>query len=359
MALPTLDKTWVFSVNNNVAGDATQPFDQSNFTNDRAGLMLGIKNGLIDATGMLTNEWVVEGSCAQSTVAGSGTGPAGSSLMDGPTDRWTAIADLRCVSASSTAHSWIVLSNAAVGVHMLIDHVGYFPTYGTTFYIYFSFVGFTASGGDGPTDRPVASDETRPIVGSNTANGQFGQNIGAARSWKYHIMRSNDGECTRVVAFYNGNPITFWMIDKPKNPVSGWTTPYISSFPGSNSDTTHKPTYSLLHDQATWTNTSIAGFNQTDNEGPDISLTSEGAGTGGNGEFLSGANDIDGNYPFFPVGIASQSPGVQGRHGEVFDLWWSALGVSQGDTFPGDASRQFAVFGQMIFPWNGSIPLTT
>ena len=59
------------------------------------------------------------------------------------------------------------------------------------------------------------------------------------------------------------------------------------------------------------------------------------------------------------MGIVSTTAGSRGRLGTVFDLWYGSKAIGQGDTYPNDTSRQFAQFGHFVFPWNGSIPVTS
>jgi len=73
------------------------------------------------------------------------------------------------------------------------------------------------------------------------------------------------------------------------------------------------------------------------------------------GEKLTGANDIDSTYPIMPIGIYSRTAGNRGRHGFVYDLWWGLQNVADLETYGGSAL--FAQFSDLIFPWNGSVPI--
>jgi hypothetical protein len=52
----------------------------------------------------------------------------------------------------------------------------------------------------------------------------------------------------------------------------------------------------------------------------------------------------------FAIGIASNTSTASGRHGVVYDLWWGINSYANGDTYPGDASRQFVQLGDLIVP---------
>ena len=140
MPLPTLDKTWQFSVNNRIAADSTTTGGANDGTNDRKNLLLGIKNALI---GFASNPW---------TVSGSSGAVAGTGAMDS-VDRWTSISEMLSTATTSTDRSWIVLTQSAVGIHLLIDWVGFGSHRGSGIDIFVSTAAFT---GGALNARPTA-----------------------------------------------------------------------------------------------------------------------------------------------------------------------------------------------------------
>ena len=50
---------------------------------------------------------------------------------------------------------------------------------------------------------------------------------------------------------------------------------------------------------------------------------------------------------------------MRGRHGEIADLWYGHITAANGDTYPNDATRQFAQFSDVVETWNGTIPLVS
>jgi len=70
------------------------------------------------------------------------------------------------------------------------------------------------------------------------------------------------------------------------------------------------------------------------------------------------ANEISGEWPMLPIGIAGVGAGARGRHGSIADLWIGSNGVASGDSYP-VAQADFAQFGSLIVPWNrGAIHLS-
>jgi hypothetical protein len=59
-------------------------------------------------------------------------------------------------------------------------------------------------------------------------------------------------------------------------------------------------------------------------------------------------------YPLNGLGLfESDVVGQRGRHGWFADLYVTALSVAQGKSFPGDGSKSWVVFGNMVLPWGG------
>lgn len=328
MSLPTLSKIWQFQVNQRVFYQGT-----SNATEKR--LIRTIKNLM---KGFSANPWTCSGSSNSSTAG-----------MDG-SDRWTTDADIT-KAASASPHSWIVLRQTGIATNyeVCLDMNTASPA-GMSIVVSPS-AGFT---GGTTSARPTATDEISLITTSTwTTTTTF-------QSFIIHAMQSTDGQCTRIQVWRAGNhQPTFWIFDKPQNVVTGWTNPSISL-------ATAQQTSGLASDQGT--NLEAKNLKGRGTVTFSLQMTGEYAKSFSPGvQVLAGAryvgsmtNAFDNIWPFFPIGIAAEDSVHQGRHGNIFDLWWKPLGIGDGDTFPSSTTnRQFVALGGLMFPWtgDGTIPL--
>jgi hypothetical protein len=130
---------------------------------------------------------------------------------------------------TGVARSWIVLkqtnifSTFEICLDCYTNSVGNVAYAGV--YVGLSGYGTTYGGTNGSTTtKPTAATEKTLIAPYN----YFCNGIGnAAFGSVMHVMQSTDGQCTRIILMYNGDPTTFYLFDKPKNPVAGWTNPCI------------------------------------------------------------------------------------------------------------------------------------
>jgi len=99
-------------------------------------------------------------------------------------------------------------------------------------------------------------------------------------------------------------------------------------------------------------------FGRTTGGAMNAYLSCEGFGDKAFGQQMLVSNELDGFWPFTPIGVVSNSAGSRGRLGTAYDLWYGSTAIGDGDTYPADTSRQFAQFGHFIFPWDGSAPQT-
>jgi hypothetical protein len=319
----TKEKTWQYSVNNTVAALGA-------ITTTHARLLRSIKNTLL-AFGTLP--WTVVGS-SNSVAAG----------LDA-VDRWAADGNLVWANEGN-AHSWIVLKQTGIGSNFqLLINCSPADTWNRVVNVIASpNAGFT---GGSTTARPTATDEVDLNVsnneywaGSHSADGQF----------VYHVMQSTDGQCTRILTARAGAVCGFWLLDKAKNPVTGWTYPFVGIVKG---DTTGDvATIATL----AATSAKFAGWGTAY---MNMYATHEVANSNNIPTLSTVPNDLSTKYPVFPIGLLSETAGQRGRHGDLFDLWWGLTAVATGDFYPGDASKQFVQLGDVIFPWNGgAITLT-
>lgn len=319
MALPTLDKTWQFDVNNQLTS-------LGNNVHDNAQVLISIKDAL---KGFASNPWVVIAS-SDSVVA------------DG-NDNWSDPTTDVVWDNSGNPHSWIQLRQTGIETNfeIIIEPIDNLSAARDINLVMSPKLGFT---GGSNLVRPTASDEIILINDSRYFDSALTFDA------RMHYMQSTDGQCTRVIGYAStltGGPRLMWIIDKIKDPVDGWTTPAI----GSADNSSISGTYSLLHDTASYTH----GYQ---NGAFDIYMTCEsyGSGVGTLGTLLTGPNNIDGAYPMMAIGVHSETPGNRGRHGIIYDLWWGLQNVPDLETY-GGSSRTFVQISDLVFPWNGTAPI--
>jgi hypothetical protein len=328
MSLPTLSKTWQFNVNN-------QYISSGNALTDNQAIAIIIKNAFLSVG---SSPWVVAGS-SNGVTAG----------MDS-VDRWNTTADI-------VTGSWIVLKQAGI-------HSNFYITLEPAAGAFYNFRVWAQNGA--PTGGSISAIPTH----ATTWDANF-YNPGAATylfanlstgnyDLAWHYMQSTDGQCTRLV-FTNllapKNLLGYWSFEKPKNPKPYWTLPVIANrgFGGG-----FDSIYQVLNGG------SVAGAGvSTMLSGARVTLGSSGEGgfglnilAGDAGHpFSSNPNDLDGSWFLSACGMGTIYAPYRGKHGDYFDLWLSPNSLSTGDTFPLSGTKQFIVFGNFLFPWNGSTPV--
>lgn len=330
MSLPTLNKTWLFKVNQLVLSQGS-----TNATHAR--MIRVIKNCM---TTFSSNPWTVSGS---SNAGGTTGSPTGAGALDG-VDRWTTDTDIN-TGGSNSRHAWIVLRQTGIATNYEVCFdLNSTGTISSWIMAISPSAGFT---GGSATARPTATDE---IVMVNS--GAWGS--GADAQHQIHVWQSSDGQCTRIIIWRAGtNLCQFMLFDKPQNAVSGWTNPSVTSV--YTTTTGIAMTYASLSTSGTSQGRGSTAFTiRYSGEGDTSGLLPNTANVG----FTP--NEFDGTYPFYPIGIYSITASHRGRHGNLFDLWWRSASISDGDTFPSSpTARQFVCMGPLILPWPGdsTIPL--
>lgn len=334
MALPTLEKTWQFNVNQSIGTNSSAEADCDD-------LLLKIKNSLL---GFGSSPWVVWGSC-DGSGGGSGVGFGNNDYVD----RWVDATDIVHAAAASN-HSWTVLeqsglSNAQICIDMSNSNV-YAGTITFSPAGQFGAPGSGGTGADGTaTARPTAGDSITLINNTNwggTSAGFYG---------KLYVMMSSDGQCTRIIQLRGNAAPMFWGIEKAKSPISAWTNPIFAWATG-NTGSIDYPAYNYFNDVSTYPQTKIGS------DTVNLFVTSEGWGSGMSGENITVPDDDTGEWVLCPMGLASTTTSHRGpRKGLVYDLWWGNVTLNTGDTYPNNTTRSLVQIVDMVFPWNGSIPL--
>ncbi len=328
MPLPVLAKTWNISPNNVVSPQGSQAAMARAF-------LIRLKRLF---TGDASLTWSGGTPAQKFTVAGSSNGVTAG--MDA-VDRWNATTDI--VGASSGARSWIVLQNTNIAPNFqVLIHCGD-PViiYGTPAIVVSENAGFT---GGSTTARPTATDEQILLNSSYMTSNNDTQRV-------LHCWISSDGQCVRIIEMQQGWVQAIWQFEKPLNPVSGWTRPWIANFYNAASSGTASSNATMAY--ARYYNTGFVGRGNG-------AFTMFGTGEGSNNlwaatsSLSSVPNSFSGEMPLWPMGLASTTANNIGRHGLVADFWWKPIGPVNGDSFPSNvATKQFICVGDIVLPWTG------
>jgi len=179
---------------------------------------------------------------------------------------------------------------------------------------------------------------------------------------RFHCMISSDGEQLRAFWTYDGLDRMFMLDGFVRNANAAWAldpdTPTVAtlSFPGNA--TGERATFAIMNDLER------VALSRLPPPSPGIlpkynavgHLTSEGYGSAALGENIIVPNELSGEWPLAPVGIAVNTPQYRGRMGMLPDIWWSSTALSAGHTFPNSTSRDFIQVGDLVLPWNGDVP---
>lgn len=353
MAFPgTPVKDYEIIVNQTVTGN--NAIDGTNAHEDRRQLLMDIKDQLVAAgtsnvgpsTGGMITPWVVEYSCDGITA-----GSAGDNV-----DRWGTVASLQW-DTTGNAHGWMILSNTGVGIEICFDLIQNSDSSDGAYMTVVVSAGAGFTGGS-TTARPTATDELS-ILAPSTVGWGSGTAGGNARDFVWDMWRTEDGEVTYVIIWYNNFPIGFWNFSKPQNPKAAWTgTQFVAAIMGTGEgaqteiadwyDIDNLRTYRA--DRISTANT----FNITN-----LYMTADTFSLGPFAQELTTTNDVSGDYAAGPIGLVCDQSRFVGRQGELFDLVWGqeVLG-NPVDYYPSGASKAWIQIGDLIFPWEGSAAVT-
>lgn len=314
MALPTLEKSWQFNVNQTTATSGT-------LATDCKSVMYKLKTSL---TGFSTSPWTVVSSSDGSTY--------------GASDKWTSSSTL-VWNSSGNAHSWIVLQQTGINgsgtTQICIDLLSSNASNTYLFSINFSPNAGFVTGGT-LTARPTATDEyslTSQTWYPNTA-----------ASSVLHVQQSSTGDCTRWFVFSGGTIYSSCIID----------TMY------SDSAMSYKGVFSYLQNPLysnVYTSTAIfEGFNGASGGTKFPAYVGvESISSSAVPAMNSGAiSDFSGGYPICPISLHSTTAGSRGRLGRLSDIFIGSSAIATGSGYPSSGANTFAQFGAYVIPWNGS-----
>jgi hypothetical protein len=217
------------------------------------------------------------------------------------------------------------------------------------------------SGGD-TSNRPTAADQKSFGVIDlfwETNTGGFGFPNRA------HVQMSDDGKCTRIF-FCCSKEVRSWiLVDVPENAPVGWTDPAVAICTGYTGQAGANANMGYTH----WGQSMTVKAEGPVGDMP-MFLVFKGFATSGtdNGTIVGydawgHHNELDDDdpdnwvYPMNHVGIVCRNNeglmGQRGHHGYLADMYSTARGVSNGNSFPGDGTKSWINFGQFAWPWNG------
>lgn len=312
MALPSLERTWQYQVNQQVGSGGTLILDAQ-------AQMYRLKQLL---TGFASNPWTVVRS--------------GNSTTTGTSDLWTGTTALVWNSAGS-AHSWIVLQQTGVtgGPLQICIDLNQTSSNSNNCTVVASVAGFT---GGTTTARPTATDEQVVINGGQWTWSSSGSSV-------FHAFMSNDGASTRVVLVVGGIVRTVFFFDTLMD--TAITTRYACAVVRGDPPA-HSHVYGTAAFSSKFNTTNCTAF-----------VGSEAYSTGLVCTANSGAvSNITGQYPITPISLHTETAGARGRLGRLADVWFGSSGVPSGSTYPiTPDDKEFIQLGCFVFPWNGTAPI--
>ena len=303
---------------------------------DYSFLLRNIKNALKSSTGWTDSSGAAQTLSTPWTVVASSNGTIANS-----SDNWTTNADI-VFAAAPSAHSWIVLRQTGINgqnVDICFD-CGYSSSAYQINMVTSFGAGFNVTS-PVTTARPTATDEVVQIAGS-----WF--NVNSSFNAVLNFCVTDDGYRTRFWCSIAGTCKGWWLIDKPKVPVTGWTNPVVIYVSPSTS-----PLYTSANDNP------YASIRANNTNGLAY-FSCEFYNLAAVGQNQTTVNSLTSEWPMNRVGIASNTAGLYGRVGELSDAWWTSTTPAVGDTFPASGTlKQFIVIPNMVLPWNQSTPVLT
>jgi hypothetical protein len=177
------------------------------------------------------------------------------------------------------------------------------------------------------------------------------------------LLVSTDGEQTRMPLFYGGFCPAVFCEGLVYNPPAQWSAHLAPDEPAFQAwrrfgGIATIPLFIYLNDVAIFQSSELPSLSP--NSLPDpvalFYLTAEGFISSANAQNITVADEVTGDWPFYTISLASDSVPSRAVVGSIPDLWWGSTGLALGTTYPAGSSRQFLHIGNIIIPWDGSIP---
>lgn len=373
MTLPTIEKNWRFQhLPVGGTGDGT---------NDYKDFLLKLKRML---TNYYPSAWRDETGAFNTaplacTVAGSSN-----AVVADTNDNWNSASDI-VRGEPGNAKSWIVFGFPGINTNAQLCFVYNANTYGSLYYypeagtygagfLFSQTAGFNIAAAT-PSVAPIGNSANidtvqlwmRKVGSPGTARQLLGE-LPTTTSWSgwLHAMRSTDGSCNRIVFYYNGVPLFFFILDTPKQPFvtstpNTWNVDDVPWFGAVlSANTTIENVLLMSNSPGYWINNQSGLYTRLCSTVNPTARTIINPKIGcesynGNTPLTSGFNiesEIDATYPLQPMSLISIDSGYRGRLGFIFDMWNVNPNLLEGDSFPADGSQQFMVMGDFAFPWD-------
>jgi len=293
-------------------------------------------------------------------IAGSGNITTGG--MDG-VDRWSTTTDLGGSGFVFANDPWMVITQPGSGAQDRIS----FHDGGERDWTFAHSPGGLFTGGSAST-LPTAADQI--VLYSNSFHGR--DDGGHATPLICHLLISADVTCCRQIFFFNNHNYGNIFYDAVDDPSMGWASPNYAVVDKNGHDKSANQNCGMMR-QFVYSPTSGSGYFK--GIGPHGALnmygTAESCFDGVTAfhtapwQFVK--NKITGTYrnPSRSGLYEPRSNADGGWHGQLVDWWWVGDSSTEGaftfgvcSTTPLDASRQFIIVGDMMFPWNGTVPQT-
>jgi hypothetical protein len=213
----------------------------------------------------------------------------------------------------------------------------------------------------GPTVQHIINTKVasyRPV----TQNDEFLMQDNVTWDARIHVAISDDGEQVRALIAREAIVEMFMFDAIVRNPKVAWaadpSTPVVAGMRWPGNGSFSRATY------GEWNDATQARLSRLPSPSPGIPplhvggafLSSEGYGSAALGQNLAMPNELTGEWPLLPVGIAASTVQFRGRMGLIPDMWWASVGNIPGQTFPNSNARNFLCIEDFIIVWNGDIP---
>ena len=328
MALPTLEKTWEVSLNNQMGG--------SNSDADHRTALLHIYDTLL---GFTNNPWTLAGSCDGVTSGYPGPG-------------WQDTSDI-VASYSSAPRSWVVLQRPNSAGQLMI----WLDTDSSASYEFnccrWEFSPSGGYSGGGTTTKPAATDEQILNTGASAVTWYTGQ-TSAGRGLAIHYRHSTDGKHTYVFLCSIGICNNAILITTPEDAPSGWALPHLAAMSNDTGVDSENATFGTYYSQQVFKGVASAGG--TAMAASMILPAYDGSVMTSELKYPSDL-ETSGAYYMTPIYLGATTGGAQGLLGRLPDIWTGSTERKSGDTYPGDGTKTFAQIGNFVVPWNGTLPL--
>lgn len=237
-------------------------------------------------------------------------------------------------------HTWVVMSHPGLPGHYCFDF-----DLGETMFMTVVWSPGAAFKGGTTAIRPGSSDEVELAAHASWLGEWRGRDGVPMRA---HVIAADDA--THIICATMNRVRSVMIFEVPTGATPGWIDPSVNIV-NTDEDGDEAGTHeALMYNVPAH---AMGPLGQMD-----MALTSEGYLTTDDEVVVIGHDHTmpsGHGYEIIPIGLwHNEVVGQRGHHGFLSDIWWTSAALSSGTTFPSDGTKQFVVFGDMLFPWNGS-----